>query len=282
MSTFSALAAALLLGLGIYGAIPLFTPSQDHDPEPTSIAFVAGEGSPTASLASGGGDASTTPPAYSTATSQIGVPGADATGVDPVTSDECTVAPRSRNDVLQILSSPPGSYADIVNAKNMRGGPQQITFDGIPVDQLNQVFREWQACVKFGATWQYLALETDYMVRADIYGSQSFDRGPLLQAYSQDTLNNLLDGRELVDNDRRARWTDAWQTSQQLPETVLVIDMSQGAQFSISEDGTYIASVHVAKLNQATGEQIPRNGSVDFELVDGEWRIANVSPWLEF
>ena len=284
MSTLSGLAAAMLIGFGIYGAIPLFGP--DHDPEPTTttIAFVAGQGSPTAALASGGDGNTTTTPSTTGDGVVIGEPGANASGVDPVTSDECTIPPKSRADVLQILSSPPGSYADIVNAKNMRGGPRQVTFDDIPVDQLNQVFREWQACVKFGSTWQYLALETDYMIRADIYGAQSWDRGPLLKPYSQATINDLLDGRELVDNDRRARWLEAWQKQlfPSLPETVLVIDQSQGAQFFVSEDGTYIASVGVAKLNQVSGEQRPRNGTVDFELVNGQWMIANVSPWLEF
>ncbi|MGI8486175.1 MAG: hypothetical protein ACR2OU_18190, partial [Thermomicrobiales bacterium] len=260
---------------GIYGAIPLFGP--DHDPEPTTIAFVAGQGSPTAALASGGDSNTTPPPSTPGDGVVIGDPGVNASGVDPVTSDECTVAPRSRADVLQILSSPPGSYADIFNAKNMHSGGD------MPVDKLNQVFREWQACVKFGSTWQYLALETDYMIRADIYGAQSWDRGPLLEPYSQTTINEILDGRELVDNDRRTRWLEVWQGQGiSLPETVLVIDQSEKAQFGMSEDGTYIASVGVTKLNQVNGEQWPRNGTVDFELVNGQWMIANVSPWLEF
>lgn len=280
MSTLSGLVAAMLIGIGIYGAIPLFSP--DHDAEPTTIAFVAGQGSPTAALASGG-DGSTTPPPSNTGDGVvIGEPGVNASGVDPVTSDECTVAPRSRADVLAILSSPPGSYADIVNAKHMRG-PGQLTADDVSIDELNKVFREWQACVKFGSTWQYLALETDYMIRADIYGAQVFSRGPLLEPYSQSTINDILDGRELVDHDRRTRWLEAWRDQGiSLPETVLVIDQSQDAQFLVSEDGTYIANVPVAKLNQVSGSQLPRNGTVDFELVNGQWMIADVSPWLEF
>ena len=40
MTAFSGLAAALLIGLGIYGAVPIFTDRQ-HDPTPSQIAFQA-------------------------------------------------------------------------------------------------------------------------------------------------------------------------------------------------------------------------------------------------
>ncbi|MGC4104848.1 MAG: hypothetical protein QM753_00645 [Thermomicrobiales bacterium] len=269
MSTVSGLAAALILGLSLYGAIPNFT---DRAPSPTTISLAGADGTHLA-------DAGTTPTTASD--SVIGSPGPNSDGVDPLSSDECTVTPIPRSAVISILQSPPGEYADIVNAKPMAGVVDGWP-DAIPVDDLNAVFREWQACVKFGETWQYMALQTDYMTRSDIYGPQLLSRPVLTAAYSDATLNDLLSGREQVDADRQDAWLEYVNAGGALPENVLIIDQTVFNGIGISHDGTYIASVPIAKLNQANGEQIPRNGTVDFELVDGQWKIARVDPWLEF
>jgi len=264
---YAGIAAVLLLGIVALAIRPFLTPSP-NDEEPTISAIEA------SALASG--DDTTDVPEPTVA---IGEPGVNAAGVDPLTSDECTVAPVSRQHVLTVLSTPPGNYGDLFNAKSMY---IHESFDDIPLDTFSQIFREWQACVKYGSTWQYMALQTDYMTRLDIYGEQVFDRGPILEAYSQDTLNELLDGRVLIDNDRRQRWADYVATSPAgLPEVVLVIDTTQPASFSLSEDGTYVATLPVAKLSLVSGEQRERVGSIDFLLVNGDWKIY-VSPNVEF
>jgi hypothetical protein len=272
MSAFSGIAAALVLGLSIYVAIPALNDRTDRTPSPTAISLAGADGTRLA-------DAGTTPDTGSG--DIIGSPGPDANGIDVLTSDECTVAPLSRPEVLSILEMPPGDYADIFNAKDMRS--QESSFADIPVNDLNAAFREWQACVKFGATWQYIALQTDYMTRSDIYGPQLLSRPALVNAYSDSTLNDILDGRVLIDQKRRDGWANHVANGGSLPGSLLVIDeTADPTTISISTDGTYIASVPVTKLTPYSGETYPRNGTIDFELVDGQWKIAKVDPWVDF
>ncbi|MGC4192404.1 MAG: hypothetical protein QM589_14735 [Thermomicrobiales bacterium] len=263
MSALSGIAAALVLGLSIYTAIPALNDRTDRTPSPTAISLAGTDGTQLA-------DAGPSPTKGSDTV--IGSPGPNADGIDVLTSDECAVAPLSRPEVLSILATPPGDYADVYNSKSMTS--QETSFANIPVDDLNAVFREWQACVKFGATWQYMALQTDFMTRSDIYGPQLLSRPALIKGYSESTLNEILDGRVLVDQKTRDGWASYVAGGGSLPEVVLVIDeTADPSSISISADGTYIANLPVAKLIQTTGEQFP-HGTVDFELVDGQWKIA--------
>jgi hypothetical protein len=271
MGFFSGLAVAALLVASIFTARPFF---DRHDPSPTQLAFQGLPGSPATQYAAG---TSPTPDASATQT-QIGVPGVDARGVDPLTPDECTVAPASRQHIVSVLGTPPGDYADIVNPKQMHA----TTYADIPADDLNQVFREWQSCVRFGLTWQYMALQTDFQTREDIYGYQTLSRPAIRNGYTDSTINDLLDGRVTQDQARNEGWQQAWSNGKELSINVLMIDQSKTDSISLSADGTYIASVPVVKVNQLTGEEYRGNGYIDFQFVDGQWLIAYVSPDVDF
>lgn len=291
MSTFSALAAALLLGLGIYGAIPLFTPSQDHDPEPTSIAFRAVDGTPEATakadVAPGliySGGAPLTNADGTTYTPPIGTVLTGMNGVDelnPVSPAECTVNPRTRENVVQVLSTSPRA-----------GDIYPTTLDGSHLDEttmgeIQATFRERQACRRFGKTWQAVALETEQFIRTDFYVGGGVLGNWMLPdvAYSESSINNILDAQISLDGakstlgDQQAQGAQGSEAGLNL--NLWVIDMARptsdprSGTYPSAAGGTFITVTVVWTNARLQNNSALPTANVKFQLVDGRWRIAD-------
>ena len=293
MTAFSGLAAALLIGLGIYGAVPIFTDRQ-HDPTPSQIAFQAatppesGASAATAvphDVPSGlifqggdplpaGGDQTVLPPV---GTELTGAWGVDA--LNPVRPEECALAPMPREEAVTILATPPSSDQIPTN--------QDSTVDEATVSEIQASFRQWQACRRSGNTFGAMALETDAFIRADLYDDggamASFQRAN--QAYSTEAANGVLDVRLSIDTQRAAisdrQAADRAGTEGGLDLNLWIIDMqSIGAdhlqaqmQFPAAHDGTYVWAIATwTNPNVQSDQPFPRV-SVAFELVDGVWKI---------
>jgi len=285
MPTLSGLAAALILGLGIYGAIPIFN---DADPAgPTQIAFQAVDDSTPTTIAADdplvftGGD----PLVNANGSTYLPPVGTELTGLDgedalnPISPDECMIAPRTRDEVVTILSTPPAAGDDAPMVGD------ESTIDDATLTEIQATFREWQACVRFGATWQATALETDQYIRTDFY-----DDGPVLTSiydlidvpYSEETINGILDGRISLDEQKAALGaqlaTNPDGSEGGLDLKLWVIDLTPPANddtkpvYVSSNGGTYLTFSVVLTQPRLITDAIP-TASVSFKLVDGVWQI---------
>lgn len=309
MSTLSGIAAALLLGLSIYAAVPIFTNDQEPQPPRTEIAFQAAESTPDATADTqdqNSTTASATPSrdvpsdviytGDAPITNADGAPytppqGTELTGVvgsdvrNPVSPSECVIEPRSREDVVAVLSTPPAEG-------NSQPPYSESTVDEATLGEIQATFRQWQACTRFGKTFQAAALETDQFIRTDFY-----DDGGVLGTwqlidtpYSEETINGVLDGRIELDNaksahgDKQAQGAPGSESGLNLnlwviDTTDLRKDPDSGAYFAGDND-TFI-SVPVVWTNPSllsgssgnTG-RLP-SAYVSFQLVDGQWKVAD-------
>lgn len=261
VTTLGAVAATIVLAIGLASAVPGVLPEGDGH-TPTLAALDA----PPAQ------DGATRPAIDAEPTVTLGELNAEPTATadpsatgstPPLSPDDCRVEPRTRNEVLEMLSVAPAQDPG-------PPGVREVSVSEIPAEDLNRVYREWQACVRYGATWQAMALESPRFIRMDIYGYWDFiGRYPVQVPYSTSTLNEILDGRELID----ASQYSAWEEIGFPPLPVLEIDESRPVL--VSEDGTYI-TVSAIKLT-SSDEAYPRDGYVSFELVDGRWLVTNMS-----
>ncbi|MGC4106229.1 MAG: hypothetical protein QM753_07715 [Thermomicrobiales bacterium] len=293
MTAFSGLAAALVLGLSIYGAVPLLT-DRHADPTPSEIAFQAqASATPDATARdvppdlifqggdplSAGGDQTVLPPV---GTELTGAWGVDA--LNPVRPEECAVVPIPREDAVTILTTPPSS--------DQQPYQSDSTVDEATYADVQASFRQWQACRRSGNTFGAMALETDAFIRADFYDDggamASYQRAD--QAYSVETAGGVLDVRVSIDgqrkaiSDQQATGNPGWEDGLDL--NLWIIDMKEApnttiwgdsllpaGEYSAGEDGTYVWATAVwTNPNVSSDEAFPRV-AVAFKLVDGVWKI---------
>lgn len=284
MTGFSGIAAALLIGLSIYGAIPIFT-DRHSQPTPSEIAFQAGtpaEATPDAAATAStstheappdlifqggdpipaGGDQTVLPP--------VGTELTGAWGVDtlnPVRPEECNVTPMPREQAVTILITPPSS--------DQAPTSQNSTVDEATMSEIQASFRQWQACRRSGNTFGAMALETDAFIRADFYddgGAMAlFPRAKT--AYTSETASNVLDVRSSIDeqrktiSDQQATGNPGWEDGLDL--NLWVLDSPSANEGG----GTYLMATAVwTNPNVSSDEAFPRV-AVAFKLVDGVWKI---------
>lgn len=299
MTAFSGLAAALVLGLSIYGAVPLLTDRDHHtDPTPSEIAFQAqAAATPDATTAASpatsrdvppelifqggdplpaGGDQTVLPPV---GTELTGAWGVDA--LNPVRPEECNVTPMPREEAVTILTTPPASDQAPTN--------QDSTVDEATISEIQASFRQWQACRRSGNTFGAMALETDAFIRADLYddgGAMNVGYLRSDQAYSPEVAAGVLDARVSIDNqrvaisDKQAAGNPGAEDGLDL--NLWVIDMQaigadhlqEAMVFPAAEQGTYVwATVVWTNPNVSSDQPFPR-ASVAFQQVDGVWKLA--------
>ena len=289
MSTLSGLAAALLIGLGIYAAIPVFSPDA---PEPTTIAFQAIESTPEATAVATTLSDTTyngSEPVPSGPTTFIPPQGTKLTGVigsderNPVSPDECVVAPQTQEDVLKVLGIAPAD-GDVAPVRSDDSSIEVAT-----LGEIQSTFRQWQSCRRFGNTFGAMALETDQFIRNDIYGPQPILGSfyPITTAYSESTLSELLTARVTMDKqlaqlgEDKARHDSDTSTENGLNLNLWVIDTTNlpgdptTGEYLAASEGTFV-SLPVVWTNPDIGSDQPfPTAYVGFQLVDGQWKIAS-------
>ena len=195
-----------------------------------------------------------------------GTPAVTDSSAQPLSIHDCEGPARTRDEVISILSTPPastGNQKPAGNAPEMRPGAQPGTIDQVPVEEIEQTYRSWQACKLLGKTYQQMALETEQFIREDIYGNNR-----IRTAYSEPTLNEILDAREQVDADRTEMASLPGNVASAAPRAIDI-----NGHVAISEDGDYVL-VNIVKAFEVDGEQVLNpDGEMAFRLVDGVWLV---------
>ncbi len=253
MTTFATVAATVALALGLATAIPALIPDRERE---------------AATL-----EALDAPPVLDGTTEGAAADGTDETVADPearevatLSPDDCTAEPRPRDEVLEILSVAPAE-------DQLPTGFNEAPADQFPVAELNQVYREWQACTRFGSTLQTMALETPALIRKDIYGTWgAIERMANVEPYSEATLNEIIEGREAIDATELASYEEAGN----FPVSILQIDESEPVHVDVATGGTWV-TVDTVKINPGSNARYPRDFLfISFQLVDGRWLIADM------
>ncbi|MGN6032069.1 MAG: hypothetical protein ACTHQE_10445 [Thermomicrobiales bacterium] len=246
MTAFSGLAAALVLGLSIYGAVPLIT---DRDQASGPVLTLEAHSSLAAS-----GDAIQTPTPL-----QVGdtTPPTDFV-IAPLTANDCPTQARTRDEVLAVLSTPPAPGSDLYVGNT--------SVDQSTLDAVNGTLRGWWACMLFGKPWNAMALESDQYLRELFYGNSQVSK-----AFSPSTLNELLDAREEA-SDARLHFGPIVGA-----DMLMVLDVSNAV---ITPDQVPVRSVEadVFWVSPYTGE-LSNQSSLLFEFVweDGAWKIRAIN-----
>lgn len=240
----SSIAALLLIGLAAYGTRPFFT---DHDGEsrPTSVSFAAANATPSPTVVP-------SPTPYPTKAPDPSF----AYVVPPLTGTDCTTTPRSRDEVLSILSTPPG-----LGAVTYYGN---LVADQGTIDEINALLRNWESCAAYGMTSERMAYESDQFLRETVYGS------PWIKtAFSPSTLNELLDAQAAADAERVSKIFPEWSIVTIDPSSTVWITPESGPILTIRAD--------VIVVSPQTGERENGPYSMAFVYEDGGWKIR----WLE-
>ncbi len=125
--------------------------------------------------------AESTPPATPVIDLSVAAPRA-------LSKDDCNVEPRTSEELIQILSTVPESTSQ-------RLGPQ-LPLDQGTFDELQQTLYAYQACLKFGKTFQWTALESPNALRHRVYQLGQ------ITPYTPLTLSEIIAGWEEVDATR--------------------------------------------------------------------------------
>ena len=235
--TIVAAAVAAIALVGFLGVIGWRVLDDGDDPAPTRAAFL---------------DAPSTPIPSPTPTEAV-----SGYVIPPLTPSDCALAPRTQEDVMALLGTPPAPGARVMAADQ----PAATTV----INDLNATLRGWQACNESGDLYGAFAYESDQYIREDIYGNAAFD-----QPFSKGTLNEIL---------------SAWQRTMSAEveasggdfHAVWMVDASRDV--FVSRDGTHIEA-WVVPID-------PRDGSIEdsteparmmFIKEGGMWRIRIVDP----
>lgn len=262
MGFFSGLAIAALIAASVFGARPLF---DHHTPTPTELAFQELPGSPTVQIA-GGEDVvpnqatpSKTPmPNFTPDPNQTYV-------VPPLDASDCTAKPRTRQEMLDILSNPPDVLSPDPNPEDGIFSGNEVA-DQSTIDEFNQLLRAWQTCAAFGLTGQTWAYESKTYIREDFYGDPRISK-----AYSPSTLSELIDARYQIDEDKITRGNLG-------DNDILTIDPNNPVM--ITDDTVQIRSAQamVIFVSPQTGSLEGGPYHIAFVWQDGGWKVHLQDP----
>ncbi len=240
----SSIAALLLIGMAAYGARPFFT-DRDGNSQPTAVSFVAANATSSSTV-------NPSPTPYPTKAPDPSL----AYVVPPLTATDCTAPPRSRDEILSILSTPPG-----LGAVTYYGN---LIADQGTSDEINTLLRNWESCAAYGMTSERMAYESDQFLRETVYGS------PWIKtAFSPSTLNELLDAQATTDAERVSKIFPEWSIVTIDPSSTVWITPESGPILTIRAD--------VIVVSPQTGERENGPYSMAFVYEDGGWKIR----WLE-
>jgi len=195
-----------------------------------------------------------------------GPPAIDESAADPLSVKGCDVPERSRDEVVQILLTPPsssGANKPGADAPELRPGASPGTIDQVPVAEIEQSYRSWQVCKLVGKTSQQMALETEQFIRDDLYGDSR-----IMTPYSEATIEEILDRRAEAD----AEWGELMLRPGNIANSAQrAINTNGIVAISEAEDYVFLEIVRVTEIN---GEHVLNpDGEMGFRLVDGTWRV---------
>ncbi|MGC4193079.1 MAG: hypothetical protein QM589_18180 [Thermomicrobiales bacterium] len=196
------------------------------------------------------------------------------TSAEPLSVNDCTAPERSRDEVLTILqtpptTNPPGQPPDWSAPEIHPGagfGNGMGTMSDAEFDSVEAVFRQWQVCHLLGKTWNQMSLETDQVIREDVYGDTR-----IMTAYSDAALAEVLDARAEADAASGEQMHGPGRIASVSP---MAID--RDGNTATSADGDYMI-VEVVDVFEDNGEQVVNPaGTVSFWKIGGVWLIDRV------
>lgn len=207
-----------------------------------------------------------------------------------LTVEDCTVEPRSREEMHEVLSTLPETQPHPILDSDTESEPPTLdnfyegTEAGVALtqdayDRAQAAFFQWQACTTFYLTWQWAAVESDARIRDEVYMALNANgRGPYgylntTEPYSETTLNEILDGwesSEAVSRDHLA------ENEFVATDRVFVIDPNS---VFYSADGTRLGGSAHLFIGGVDSDTLPDDGtgeirlSVSMVLENGAWRL---------
>lgn len=199
-----------------------------------------------------------------------------------LTQADCTVAPRTRDEMLSILSTAPSPEG--VSLPSEGGDPSPYRqADQKTYDALQEAYSQWQACSLWQMTWQEAAMQSEERIRLDMYltvRERLNSRAPydVVSPYSAITLNEILDGWEETDTVRREEREAARREEREAK------GFNTFGDFSVIDPATLKVATHGGWASFVTirltedGGSVPLEDEVYFVYQDGAWRLDYRSP----
>lgn len=190
-----------------------------------------------------------TPPATPVTTVSVALPRA-------LSENDCNVEPRTREELTQILSTVPESTPE-------RLDPQlpldQGTFDG-----LQQTLYAYQACLKYGKTFQWTALESPNSLRHRVYQLGQ------VTPYTPLTLSEIIAGWAEVDATR----VQAAEFAGTEPVWTLDPYKEDESGVVVTENYIYLPAANRFSNSSEVNHGQQQTGVI-FTPEDGAWRIES-------
>ena len=179
----------------------------------------------------------------------------------------CTAEPLDREHTLLILRD-----VDVDRDRSLRQSidlkPVELN-DG-EVNRFEHLFVIWQACRRFGYTYEAMALQSPSFTREDFYGENSPGRsGPVGTAYSDSALNEMLDRREEADTTSRQYWENVGSLPG-VEETLLL----RGEAFA-TDDGHFVA-IRAVTFDENTAQGVPTTTVVVYQFLNEQYVLFDI------
>lgn len=207
-----------------------------------------------------------------------------------LTAEDCTVEPRTREEMLDVLSTLPKAQTHPILDSDTESEPPTLdnfyggTDAGVALtqdayDEAQAAFIQWQACTTFYLTWQWVTVESDARLREEVYMALNRNGwGPYgylntTEPYSEATLNEILDGWEASEAVSRNHLAESGFTA---TDRVFVLDPNSAYY---SADGTRLAGTAHLFVGGVDSDTMPDDGigeirlSVSMVLENGAWRL---------
>lgn len=247
LAIIQAIAAILLIAFAALGARSLVVDWHD-DADPTSVSLAAIDAIPTPTV-------SPSPTPYPT-----NAPNQSLTMVmAPLSASDCDREPRSREELLGILGTPPAAHPEMKIGSTSADAETRAEIEGL--------LRSWWSCHTYGMTWEQTAYESKQYIRETIYGDPQIST-----AYSARTLNELLNGQSRKDAERLSLLP---------PNTNSLPTIAPNGTVWITREGdTGLQAVlaEVTLISAVTGDTLGETHEVYFVYEEGSWKIRAVDP----
>lgn len=171
-----------------------------------------------------------------------------------LSQEDCNVEPRTREELIEILSTVPESTSERLGS--------QIPLSQGTFDELQQVLYAYQACLKYGSTFQWTALESPSALRNRVYQLGQ------VTPYTPSTLSEIVAGWEEIDAARAQVAEFAGS------EPVWVLDPYKEDEAGVAAtESTIQVPVSNRFLNGSAVDYGTLQVGVIFTVEEGVWRV---------